>query len=502
MKRFRLRSTAASCACLTLMMGGTARAGDAQTWHWKYVTQTPNGPPLTAQSTVTVAGNKVHMVYSVPLQKRQVVIESCDAGLQDVLDATTVRNAGTTYFLIRFKPSRGAVCGSGRRPAVALPADDEQYVSQVAAAVTRSAQGAGTASGPSAAIATKPSAPAKRPSAMSKATPAPSSPPRASPSPSAATPKPSAAVALRPSPSPSPSPTPAPAVLRDWVESDGLFWFVRIRNLSGSPLTPDGEVYNCRNVDTGCGPFMHTLLQPGGTATVAAIAGKRNAIPAFEYRYSAPNGMQNVAGAGSSTKHPPRGFARMSAQDLRTAQALALTQLRSPNDASAAPVVPAKLVKRGSSRLAIGETGTAVVRVTIGENGTPQEASIVSITNKALTAAAIETAVSSTYLPATQNGRAVAAKYIATFSFDGQDPATSSIPVWKRSPSPPPPATLSPAPSPAAPAPSPATSAQSPTAAAQSPTAAAPSPAAAAQNPAAAAQSPAAAASSSSSPAP
>jgi hypothetical protein len=458
MKRLPLWTTAAACAWLATGTSGTAVADDAQSWHWKYVTQTANGPPLAAQSTVTIGANKVHMTYSVPLQKRQVVIESCDADLRDVVDATTVRNAGTTYFLIRFSPSHGAVCGSGRRPAVALPADDEQYVSNVAAAVTRSVHGS-TAKAQSAAIVARAAAPSARPSPLGQAkpSPAPASKPTAAPT---ATPLPTAkptstasampAATPAPTPSPSPSPTPARPALHDWVENDGLFWFVRMRNVGGVPLTPEGEVFNCRNVGTGCGPFMHTLLEPGGTATVAAIAAaNRNTAPVFEYRFSVTDGAQTLAGAGSSTKRPPHGSPRMSAGDLRSAQALALGQLGAPNAAPSAPVIPARLVKRGSSRLAIGETGTAIVRVTIAEDGTPQEASIVSITNKALTAAAIETAVSSTYVPATQNGRAIAAKYIATFSFDGQDPALSSIPVWKRPPSPTPAASGSPAQGPA-----------------------------------------------------
>jgi outer membrane biosynthesis protein TonB len=378
------------------------------------VTPTADGPPLVAQSTVSIDAKGVHMTYSVPLHKRQVVIESCDGELRNVLDATTVRNAGTTYFLIRFKPSGNAVCGSGQRPAVALPADDDHYVRGVAAAVARAAHG--TPPEP-AAVAARAATPKPAPSAKPSATP-------------------TARPTNKPSPAATATASPTRAALQDWVESDGLFWFVRIRNTTGEPLTPSGGVFDCRNVDVGCGPFMHTLLEPGGTATVAAIAAtNRNAAPVFAYRYTTSGGTQTISGAGSSTKLVPHHIAPMSAQELRSAQALALAQLRAPAQKSA-PLIPARLVKRGSSRLAIGETGTAVVRLTIGEDGTPQEASIVSVTNKALTAAAIETAVSSTYAPATQNGRPVAGKYIATFSFDGQDPSLSSIPVWKRPSSP------------------------------------------------------------------
>ncbi|MGD0473073.1 MAG: energy transducer TonB [Candidatus Velthaea sp.] len=448
MKRLRLWKTAAACAFLSAVALLTPRASDAQTWRWTYVTQNANGPPFVAQSTVAIDAQSVHMTYSIPLQKRQVVIESCVAALQDVIDATTVRNAGTTYFLIRFKPSHGAACGSGRRPAVALPADDDNYVRNVATEVGRQLHTAGAKPQPSADVVARAAtaAPTAKPTPAATAKPnlAPTAKPTPEPTETApATVKPTAEPTLTPSPSPSP----ARAAVQDWVENDGLFWFIRIRNLSRGPLRPAGEVFDCRNVETGCGPFMHTELEPGGTATVAVIAAAtRSEAPAFEYRYTISDGGLDIAGSGASTKLPPRQSVRMTAKDLRSAQELALSQLRSPRD-TPAPILPARLIKRGSSRLAIGETGTAVVRVTIADDGTPQEVSIVSITNKALTAAAIETAVSSTYVPATQNGRAVAAKYIATFSFDGQDPALSSVPVWKRPPSPTPEASPSPTPS-------------------------------------------------------
>lgn len=466
MKRLRLRATAAACASFSALTIGTAGANDAQSWHWTYVTKTAEGPPLVSQSTITIGPKLVHMSYSVPLQQRQVVIESCNADLADVLDATTVRNGGTTYFLIRFKPSHDADCGSGRRPAVALPADDYAYVRAVADAVNRWTRSSGGNSGPAAVVAkatspgpkpptpgpvstTKPTpVPTPKPTRepTSKPTQSPTGSPSATPS-SSSTPlpasSPSALPTVRPSASPSASPTPG-AALQDWVENDGLFWFVRMRNISRAPITPSGEVFNCRNVDGGCGPFMHTQLEPAGTATVAVVsASSRDYAPVFDYRYTALDGARTIAGSGASAKAPPRRVVRMSARELRTAQALALSQLRSPHDTShggppdtPAPIVPARLLRRGSSRLAIGQTGTAVVRVMIGENGTPEEVSIVSITNRQLTAAAIETAVSSTYAPAMENGHPVAGKYIATFSFDGQDPALSDVPVWKRPPSP------------------------------------------------------------------
>jgi TonB family protein len=101
------------------------------------------------------------------------------------------------------------------------------------------------------------------------------------------------------------------------------------------------------------------------------------------------------------------------------------------------PACVQRLLTRGSSRLAIGQTGVAIVRVMVSPDGTPQNAEIIKISNPQLTAAAIETAVSSTYAPALKNGQKVAGKYVATFSFNGEDPATASVPIWKRSPAPP-----------------------------------------------------------------
>jgi uncharacterized protein (DUF1501 family) len=97
---------------------------------------------------------------------------------------------------------------------------------------------------------------------------------------------------------------------------------------------------------------------------------------------------------------------------------------------------PARLTQRGSSRLAIGHTGQARVRVRVSAKGMPLNASIVSISNPALAAAALETAVSSAYAPAVRKGRPVDEDYIATFQFDGQDPALSQIPIWERPESP------------------------------------------------------------------
>lgn len=108
-----------------------------------------------------------------------------------------------------------------------------------------------------------------------------------------------------------------------------------------------------------------------------------------------------------------------------------------PAPSGAPEVVPdirPRLLVRGTSSLSIGHRGVARVRVLVGADGTPEQASILSITDRALVPAAIETAVSSTYAPAKKNGRPIAATYVATFTFNGEDPALQSIPVWRRVP--------------------------------------------------------------------
>jgi hypothetical protein len=180
--------------------------------------------------------------------------------------------------------------------------------------------------------------------------------------------------------------------------------------------------------------------------TIATVmSGDQGNGPTFTYRYTAESGQTRLTGAGSSGKLPAGWRPRMSAQEIRVAEASAIAGLRArtapdqtvlPAQTPAPAFVDARLIRRGSSRLGIGQTGVARVRVSLGANGMPQDASIVSISNRQLVAAALETAVTSTYTPAMRNGQAVPGSYVATFQFDGQDPATASIPVWRRDASP------------------------------------------------------------------
>jgi len=248
-----------------------------------------------------------------------------------------------------------------------------------------------------------------------------------------------------------------------------LFTFVRARNRGSTPVTiSGGEVIKCVAVAVGCGAFGHPIVIAPGAAAVLATVMSADPVndAAFSYRYGARSGALQMTATGTSLKHITGWRPAMSAQEIRAAQATAIAALRtsgpvqpsSPAQASqpSPPLnTPARLTQRGSSRLAIGQTGQALVRVRVSAKGMPVNASIVSITNPALVSAALETAVSSSYAPAVRDGRPVDADYIATFQFDGQDPALSQIPVWKRPPSTGPPSPAPPSPRPPSPPPPP-----------------------------------------------
>lgn len=447
----RIGSIAVGVLAMVIATMGT---GSAQTWHWQYVAHPANSQPINAKSTVVLSSNEVSIAYTAPIEHREAVIESCRVALSDVQHVAAVRTHGPVFLVIQLKPQRAANCDSGQRPVAAIPGDDYNIVNQVAGAINQACCTA--KSGPTVARVTRSTKPSAAPSPSAKPRVAAQATPPATPKPrvvAQATATPASTPAPTPTPAlatPAPSPSSVPqARLEDWVESQGLFLFVRVRNARRQPITVDsGEVLDCKNVDVGCGAIPHHLvLDPYGTATLATVASSGQQMPSFTYRYSAAGG--KYTGGGSSTKAPPAHVARMSAQEVRVAEAAVIGGLRGPA-ASQQPQTtysPPRLTKRGSSRLAIGQTGTAQVKVMVAANGTPQEATIVSTTNRALTAAAIETAVSSTYAPAMRNGEPVAANYVATFSFNGEDPATVDIPVWRRSPAPGAAASPSPAPS-------------------------------------------------------
>lgn len=226
----------------------------------------------------------------------------------------------------------------------------------------------------------------------------------------------------------------------DWTENQGLFAFVRVYNAGSQAVTIAGsQLSACGSVDVRCESVPQRLvLQPRMITTIATVASadQRNIQP-FSYRYTAAAGAQTISRRGSSAKTRPDRIRPIPQRESGAALEVGVNGLGAPGnppvETRAAADLPPRLLKRGSSRLAIGHKGVALVRVLIAANGTPRAASVISISNRLLSAAAIETAASSTYAPATKAGRPVSADYVATFSFDGEDPADAAVPVWKRS---------------------------------------------------------------------
>jgi hypothetical protein len=147
MIRRELRRSAAACLGVCVLAGVTTTRGFAETWRWNYVMRTPNLPPLEAQSTVIVNAGTLSMRYTIPSNARQIVIEACRARLDDVAGASTMQTHGRTFLLVHLKPQHSASCGSGSRPALALPIDDTHYASEIVAAIDAACCGAGARAG-------------------------------------------------------------------------------------------------------------------------------------------------------------------------------------------------------------------------------------------------------------------------------------------------------------------------------------------------------------------
>jgi len=379
----------------------TCRAADAQTWHWQVVVHNPNRAPMNSESRVELSDHAIVMSYAARLDDADVPIASCRAQLTDVATARMLSAAAGHYLYVAFKPGHPARCQSGNQPVALIPVADNSAVADAVATINRAC--CGTAG-----------------QAVTVANPAPS-PARAT------TPQPKSSAAPH-------------LFVTDWSETQGLFTFIRARNRGSAPVTiSSGQVGDCRAVAVGCGAFTHSvIIAPGAVAVLATVMSADRVNDAtFSYRYEARAGTMQMTGSGTARKQPSGWRPAMSAQDVRSAQAAAIAALRTsgparPSDPAPQQDTPARLTQRGSSRLAIGQAGQAIVRVRISAKGMPFNASIVSISNPGLVAAALETAVSSTYAPAVRDGRPVDADYIATFQFDGQDPALSQIPIWKR----------------------------------------------------------------------
>lgn len=391
-----VRADTIVCFALALVMLCTRAAG-AQSWHWNFVVRLPDRGPVNAQTRVVLSQRDVEVTYSADLNSRSVPIMSCRANLNDIGDVHSANNEGKLFLFVVLKAQRSASCNTGNQSIALVPVSNDAAVNSAVTTIMRSCCQA-------------------------------------------------PAVAARPSTAPRAVVTATPLSIgtADWVESQGLFSFVRVLNRSNQHMTIGaGRILDCRDVAYGCGAFIDrpVALAPGGVMTVATVMSSNPGKGAtFSYRYEVQNGAAHFTESGVSGKPVSDPRTVMSAQDIRSAEAAAITGMRGRPAANSAPPPPAfeppKLLQRGSSRFGVGQRGVAVVRVGVGRNGMPQYATIVSITNNALVAAALETAVSTTFTPAKRNGRPADGNYVATFQFDGNDPALASIPVWRRGASP------------------------------------------------------------------
>ena len=399
------------------------RIADAQTWQWQVVVRNPNRPPINSESRVVLSEHDLLMTYAARTGQTDVPIASCHASPQDVANARTLKTEFALYLYVAFKPGHPAQCQSGNQPIALVPVTDDSAASEAVATINRVCCGA---------------------QPVARTTPKATPPPNGTPPPKS-------------SPQPAPSSTPQVRVT-DWVETDGLFTYVRVQNRGREPVTiAGGQIDDCKAVAAGCGPVARTVtIAPDASAVVATVMSAESATGSatFSYRFDARTAAAAATVSGTSHKEPSASKPAMTSQEIRSAQATVLASLRSasagsPATPSASPSprpplnAPVHLTQRGSSRLAIGQTGQATVRVRVSAKGMLLNASIVSVSNPALVAAALETAASSAYAPAIRDGRPVDGDYIATFQFDGQDPALSSIPVWRRPQSPAPSPTAS-----------------------------------------------------------
>jgi hypothetical protein len=398
-----------TAACVAV---GTGTAS-AESWHWQLVLHQPDRPPHETRSDVVLSGNDLRMTYALRENPTDVPVSSCRGLVSDIDSARIVPGQDGPFLYVVFKSGHSARCDTGKQPLAIVPVADDAGAQRAVAAINHAVSATTVARA---------------------ATPAPAAKPKA------------AAVTV-------------PAVrVGDWVESNGLFDFVRVRNNGTQPLTiSDIYVENCRAVIAGCGPVRADMTIPPGATNTIAAAMSRNASSAvaFTYRYLARAGTMTFNGSGTWRKRPASPAPPMTQDEVRSAESAAVAGLSDrpavPNTRSnTLPDTSAHLTSRGSSRLAVGRKGSATVRVKISAAGVPLEAQIVRISDRALTPAAIETAVTSTYSPAIVSGRPVESQYVADFQFNGEDPALAGVPVWKRAPSPAPLPTRSatPAPSP------------------------------------------------------
>jgi hypothetical protein len=356
----------------------------AQGWRWNIVAHDANGSPINEESTLDLSGRVLTVAYSAQIDGRSLPMASCHADIGDIAYARPVTNSTGEYLFVVMKPHRSAACTTGNQPVAIAPVATGAAAGDALTSIMRSCCSAHAV-------------------AQTSSPPRPQTPPLVAP--------------------------------QDWIEDEGLFAFVRVRNRDARSLTIDGgTIVDCRNVVYGCRRFIDrpTIIAPNGVATIATVMAADSKGASFSYRYDAQIEAKHYTGTGLSTKLTPGGSV-MTTDEIRGAEAVAVSAVTG----HAAPAVAAtpsytspQLIRRGTSSLAIGKRGQALVRVNVDATGVPQNAAIVSISNRALIAAALQTAVSSGFAPAKLNGRPVSADYVATFKFDGTDPQ-SNVPVWR-----------------------------------------------------------------------
>lgn len=348
-------------ALVVVLVIASASAAGAQAWEWDVAAHTVDQTTVPARSRVAMDRGDLVMTYSALADGRSVPITSCRAKLTDIASAQTVTNGGQPFLYVVMKTKHAARCGTGRDVVALTPIGTDATAAVAVAAIANACCRIGAQ-------------PARARSA---------------------------------------------ATAETWIERDRWYAFVRLRNRGpGMLIVTGGAVDHCRYVTFGCGRFPERALRlaPGAAATLATVM-VRDARPGagFTYWYAVRRGTRRTSGSGNSDRRDgPRHT--MSARELRSAE-IAAAALRTRRSDPARGNVAARLVRRGSTRLGAGRRGIARVRVRVGADGLPKDAAIVSISNHALTAAALEVAVSSRYAPAMRGGRPQNADYLATFRF-------------------------------------------------------------------------------------
>jgi hypothetical protein len=387
------------CLLLSLLFViASAGVADARTWQWNYSNRGVGGGG-TSTASVTLSSTSIATSNRVAFAGHPDVVYSCSAKLADVARAIAV-STGNPSLLIQLRAGHAANCQLlGSSQGIVLPADDGATIASVAQAINDECCGAALRTPPQVAAAQK------------SLVPAPATP--------------HAAVKAHPL-------VPGGPVMsvEDWVEHDGLFSFVRVRNNGTHPIeVTREEVADCSGIEFGCAvQDRRFVIDRKAVATIATVAASNTSYSAFTYHYTAVMAPYSYSGSGAWAKRAPAGAPRISAAQVRTAEASLLNTL--PAAQAAGPPRPqqpqplaqtgstAHLLHIGAPEAPVSASGTIQLRVLVDPNGSPVDASIVSISNDALADAAMEAAVTSTYAPAIRNGKRVRSQFILTLVFD------------------------------------------------------------------------------------